>query len=96
MKKAKQIEAPTRGKNYLAQIEEMKKKHPGMMILVRMGDFYELFGDDATNAAKILGLTITTRDGTLPMAGFPYHQLETYLRKLMASGQRVAIADPPK
>src|SRR5436309_1406774 len=60
----------------------------------RMGDFYELFGEDAETAHRLLGLTLTTRDRTLTMAGFPHHQLETYLHKLLNEGQRVAVCEP--
>src|SRR3954464_9229460 len=60
----------------------------------RMGDFYELFGEDAETAHKLLGLTLTTRDRTITMAGFPHHQLEVYLHKLLHEGQRVAICEP--
>src|SRR5947209_20061297 len=58
-----------------------------------MGDFYELFGEDAETAHKLLGLTLTTRDRTVTMAGFPHHQLEAYLHKLLKAGQRVAVCD---
>src|SRR5207253_1707921 len=64
-----------------------------LLLLFRMGDFFELFGDDAETAHRLLGLTLTTRDGTLTMAGFPHHQLETYLHKLLKEGQRVAICE---
>ncbi len=59
-----------------------------------MGDFFELFGEDAETANKLLGLTLTTRDRTLTMAGFPHHQLEAYLHKLLKEGQRVAVCEP--
>ncbi|MBM4072035.1 MAG: hypothetical protein FJ271_24380, partial [Planctomycetes bacterium] len=59
----------------------------------RVGDFYELFHEDAETASKILGLTLTTRDKTVAMAGFPHHSLETYLHKLLHAGHRVAICD---
>ena len=65
-----------------------------MLLLFRMGDFYELFDQDAETAHKLLGLTLTTRDRTLAMAGFPHHQLEVYLHKLLKEGQRVAICEP--
>lgn len=71
-----------------------KERHPGMLLLFRMGDFYELFGEDAEAAHKLLGLTLTTRDRTVTMAGFPHHQLESYLHKLLQQGQRVAICEP--
>ncbi len=78
----------------MEQYRIAKEKHPGMMLLFRMGDFYELFGDDAETAHKLLGLTLTMRDRTLTMAGFPHHQLEAYLHKLLQQGQRVAICEP--
>src|SRR5205814_7541263 len=71
-----------------------KEKHPDMLLLFRIGDFYELFGEDAETAHKLLGLTLTTRDRQLAMAGFPHHQLETYLHKLLKEGQRVAVCEP--
>ena len=76
---------------------EVKRENPGTMLLFRMGDFYELFYEDAQNAAKVLGLTLTSRDKTsenpTPMAGFPYHQLDAYLQKLIHAGFRAAICD---
>jgi DNA mismatch repair protein MutS len=76
---------------------EVKAQNPGSLLLFRMGDFYELFFDDAQLAAKVLGLTLTSRDkgspNPVPMAGFPYHALENYLQKLIQSGLRVAICD---
>lgn len=77
----------------MKQYRELKARHPDMMLLFRVGDFYELFEQDALDAAAVLGLTITRR-GDLPMAGFPYHSLEAYLRKLLGRGRRVAICDP--
>jgi hypothetical protein len=76
------------------QYRVAKERHPNMLLLFRMGDFYELFGEDAETAHKLLGLTLTTRDRTLTMAGFPHHQLEAYLHKLLHAGQRVAICEP--
>lgn len=76
------------------QYRTAKEKHPGMLLLFRMGDFFELFGEDAETAHKLLGLTLTTRDRTVSMAGFPHHQLEVYLHKLLHQGQRVAICEP--
>jgi DNA mismatch repair protein MutS len=64
-----------------------------MLLLFRMGDFYELFHEDAEFAARFLGLTLTSRDKTVPMAGFPHHQLEGYLKKLLQAGFRVAVCD---
>jgi DNA mismatch repair protein MutS len=77
----------------MQQYREAKERHPGMLLLFRMGDFYELFDDDAEVAARVLGLTLTSRDKTLPMAGFPHHALETHLRKLLQAGHRVAVCD---
>src|SRR5262245_35231437 len=77
----------------MQQYREAKGRHPGMLLLFRMGDFYELFDADAETAARVLGLTLTSRDKTIPMAGFPHHQLESYLRKLLQSGHRVAVCD---
>lgn len=76
---------------------ELKSKHPEMLLLFRVGDFYELFHEDAEKAAKTLGLTLTYRNkGTeneAPMTGFPYHQLEGYLKKLIAAGFRMAMCE---
>ena len=76
----------------MQQYEQAKRASPGALLLFRMGDFYELFYDDAELAAKTLGLTLTTRDknrpNPVPMAGFPHHQLEGYLAKLVAAGLR--------
>src|SRR6516225_9616357 len=77
----------------MQQYREAKERHPGMLLLFRMGDFYELFDADAEVAARLLGLTLTSRDKTVPMAGFPHHGLDTYLRKLLRGGHRVAICD---
>jgi DNA mismatch repair protein MutS len=77
----------------MQQYRDAKERHPGMILLFRMGDFYELFDSDAELAARVLGLTLTSRDKTVPMAGFPHHQLEQYLRKLLQAGYRVAVCD---
>ena len=66
----------------MRQYQEAKQRHPGMVVLFRMGDFYELFDDDAREIAPVLNITLTTRDGAMPMAGFPHHALEGHLRKL--------------
>jgi DNA mismatch repair protein MutS len=86
----------------MQQFEAAKARCPGALVLFRMGDFYELFGDDARRAADLLDLTLTSRDkgpDALPMAGFPHHQLDPQLVKLVAAGERVAICeqiDDPK
>lgn len=72
---------------------EAKKRHPGMLLLFRMGDFYELYEDDAKIAARVLGLTLTSRDKTIPMAGFTYHNLQSYMTELMRAGYRVAVCE---
>jgi DNA mismatch repair protein MutS len=77
----------------MQQYREAKERHPGMLLLFRMGDFYELFDADAAVAARVLGLTLTSRDKTIPMAGFPHHALDNHLRKLLHAGHRVAICD---
>jgi len=80
----------------MQQFEAAKARCPGALVLFRMGDFYELFGDDAREAADLLDLTLTSRDkgpDALPMAGFPYHQLDVQLVKLVAVGRRVAICE---
>src|SRR4051794_39764626 len=77
----------------MQQYREAKDRHPGMLLLFRMGDFYELFDADAEVASRVLGLTLTSRDKTVPMAGFPHHALEPYLRKLLHAGHRVAICE---
>src|SRR6476661_5196284 len=77
----------------MQQYRDAKERHPGMILLFRMGDFYELFESDAETAARVLGLTLTSRDKSIPMAGFPHHQLESYLQKLLGSGHRVAVCD---
>ena len=81
----------------MQQYQEMKKKHPDAVLLFRVGDFYEIFGEDAVKASEILGITLTRRangsDKYIGLAGFPHHALDTYLRKLVRAGQRVAICE---
>lgn len=80
----------------MQQYLQTKEQVPGALLLFRMGDFYELFFEDAETAARVLGLTLTSRDkGTnpIPMAGFPYHALDGYLQKLLGTGMRVAICE---
>ena len=77
----------------MRQHARFKAAHPECLLLFRMGDFYEMFDEDAVRASKAIGLTLTQRAAGLPMAGVPYHQLDTYLRKLLAAGFRVAICD---
>ncbi|MBL8762760.1 MAG: DNA mismatch repair protein MutS [Phycisphaerae bacterium] len=77
----------------MRQFYRFKERHPGCVLLFRMGDFYETFDDDAVTLHNALGLTLTRRSEGLPMAGVPFHQLENYLRKLVAQGFRVAVCD---
>ena len=77
----------------MQQHREAKERHPGMIVLFRAGDFYELFFEDAEIASRVLGIALTTRDGHAPMAGFPHHALEPHLRKFLKGGHRVAICD---
>ena len=80
----------------MQQFEAAKARCPGALVLFRMGDFYELFGADAREAATLLDLTLTSRDkgpDPLPMAGFPHHQLDVQLVKLVNAGRRVAICE---
>ncbi len=81
----------------MKQYNEIKRKHPDAMLLFRVGDFYETFGEDAIKASKILGITLTKRKNgaaaTIELAGFPHHSVDTYLPKLVRAGQRVAICD---
>lgn len=80
----------------MRQYEEAKRACPDALLLFRMGDFYELFHDDAKTASAVLGLTLTSREkgeNAIPMAGFPHHQLESYLGKLIAAGFRAAVCE---
>lgn len=81
----------------MAQFAAMKKAHPDAIMLFRVGDFYETFGDDAVEASEILGITLTRRGNgyskDTSLAGFPHHALDTYLPKLLRAGKRVAIVD---
>lgn len=83
----------------MKQFMELKAKHPDAMLLFRCGDFYETYLQDAVDASRILGITLTHRSGGASekpgaeMAGFPYHALDTYLPKLVRAGRRVAICD---
>ena len=76
---------------------EVKAEYPQTILLFRIGDFYELFYDDAKQAARVLGLTLTSRDkgsaNPIPMAGFPFHQLDNYLRRLIQAGFRAAVCE---
>lgn len=81
----------------MKQYNRIKSQHPDAVLLFRVGDFYETFGEDAIKASEILGITLTRRaNGAasfIELAGFPYHALDTYLPKLVRAGQRVAICE---
>jgi DNA mismatch repair protein MutS len=80
----------------MQQYHEAKRAAGDALLLFRMGDFYELFFEDAKSAARLLGLALTSRDkgdDPVPMAGFPHHQLESYLAKIIAAGHRAAVCE---
>ncbi len=81
----------------MKQYYATKAKYPDAILLYRMGDFYETFGEDAVTTSRILGITLTKRSsgspGTVELAGFPFHAIDTYLPKLVRAGQRVAICE---
>lgn len=81
----------------MKQYNSIKAKHPGAILLFRVGDFYETFGQDAVKTAGILGIVLTKRANgaasDMELAGFPHHSLDTYLPKLVRAGQRVAICE---
>jgi len=80
----------------MRQYQEAKKAYPDTVLLFRMGDFYEMFHDDARLGARVLNLALTSREkgeNAMPMAGFPHHQLEAYIGKLISNGYRAAVCD---
>ena len=81
----------------LKQYFSIKAQHPEAVLLYRVGDFYETYSDDAVLASKVLGIVLTKRSngdkGSVEMAGFPHHAIETYLQKLVRAGYKVAICD---
>ncbi len=80
----------------MKQYFEIKEKNPGTILLFRVGDFYETFSDDAELVSKELGITLTKRNNggdQTPLAGFPFHSLDTYLPKLVKKGYKVAVCD---
>src|SRR6187549_1609063 len=81
----------------MKQYNDIKGKYPDALLLFRVGDFYETFGEDAKKAASILGIVLTRRaNGSasfVELAGFPHHSLDSYLPKLVRAGHRVAICD---
>ena len=84
----------------MRQYQQFKAQYPGYVLFFRMGDFYEMFWEDAKLAARVLGVTLTSRsrggldaDDAIPMAGVPFHAVESYLRKMIAAGHKVAICE---
>ena len=80
----------------MQQYRELKARDPDALLLFRMGDFYEMFGDDAERAAPLLGLALTSRDkgdDAVPMAGFPHPALDSYLAKIVQAGLRAAVCE---
>ena len=95
-----EILAKTKGKKetpLMKQYNSIKAKYPDAILLFRVGDFYETFGEDAKKAAEVLGIILTKRgagsESETALAGFPHHSLNTYLPKLVKAGLRVAICD---
>ena len=77
----------------MRQYRRFKQQHPECVLFFRMGDFYEMFDDDAVLCHKVLGLTLTQRTQGIPMAGVPYHAVENYLRRMIEQGYRVAVCE---
>src|SRR3984957_17632746 len=81
----------------MQQHRAIKQRYPDAILLFRVGDFYETFGEDAIVASRILGITLTKRNNgaaaSSELAGFPYHALDTYLHNLVKAGHRVAVCD---
>lgn len=76
----------------MQRFELFKKHHPDCVLFMRLGDFYEMFADDAVLCARVLGITLTSR-GNVPMAGVPYHSVENYLKRMILAGHRVAVCE---
>ncbi|MEZ6189793.1 MAG: hypothetical protein R3C45_00705 [Phycisphaerales bacterium] len=77
----------------MKQFHRFKEQYPGTVLFFRMGDFYEMFYDDAELAHRVLGVTLTQRTKGVPMAGVPYHAVDGYLRRMIQAGYRVAVCD---
>src|SRR4030065_159980 len=81
----------------MKQYNDIKRNYPDAVVFFRLGDFYEMFGQDAVTASKILQITLTTRDrgkdSPMPMCGVPYFTVETYVSKLIKAGCRVAVCE---
>ena len=80
----------------MRQYRELKRRYPDYLLLFRLGDFYELFFEDAHTASRLLGLTLTSRqkgEGAIPMAGIPHHAADGYIARLIRAGQKVAVCE---
>ncbi len=80
----------------MQQYQEIKGQHRDAILFFRLGDFYEMFGQDAIEASRILGVTLTSRskqEDPVPMCGVPYHAAENYIAKLSRAGRKVAICE---
>jgi len=84
----------------MRQYQQFKQQYPGYVLFFRMGDFYEMFWEDARLAARVLGVALTSRsrggldaDDAIPMAGVPFHSVDAYLRKMIVAGYKVAICE---
>ena len=80
----------------MQQYFEIKAKYPDALLLFRVGDFYETFGEDAIKVSEILGIVLTARNNgssKIELAGFPYHSVDTYMPKLVRAGYRVAVCE---
>src|SRR3954467_1306570 len=79
----------------MRQYQQFKQQYPGYILFFRMGDFYEMFWEDARVANRVLGVTLTSRnkgaDDEIPMAGVPFHAVDGYLRRMIQAGYKVAI-----
>ncbi len=77
----------------MRQYLDIKKKHQDDILFFRMGDFYEMFFEDAQEASKILDIALTSRQNDVPMCGVPYHAADSYIARLIKAGKRVAICE---
>ncbi|NKB46627.1 MAG: DNA mismatch repair protein MutS, partial [Legionellales bacterium] len=91
------LDSPQQHTPMMRQYLQIKQDYPDMLLLYRMGDFYELFFDDAKRGARLLDLTLTHRGQSagepIPMAGVPYHSVDNYLARLLKLGESVAICE---
>ena len=80
----------------MEQYSRIKGEHPGEILLFRLGDFYEMFYEDAKTASRVLGIVLTSRakgEGRIPMCGIPHHSSQSYINRLLKAGHRVAICE---